>query len=129
MKPAPLVLFVLAILVAMAWPLSSAIGAASARSGARASLVPTSCVPGDASAQADDDDDDDGDEVALPPGHPSLGMELPPGHPPISADGLPPGHPPIGRGLPPGHPPIPSGHAPAAPLNIEAFGTPVLLTI
>jgi hypothetical protein len=130
MKRAPLALFVLTLVVAIAWPLSSAIGAATARAAARQTLEPASCVPRDTTAQSDDgDDDDDGDnDFALPPGHPSLGLALPPGHPPLSVDGLPPGHPPIGRVLPPGHPPIPSGHGPT-PLPIDVFGAPVLLTI
>jgi hypothetical protein len=131
MKPASLVLFALALVVAVAWPLTSAIGAASASAFERMALGPAACVPEQASAvQADDAEDEDGDDAdALPPGHPSMSRQLPPGHPPISADGLPPGHPPIGRGLPPGHPPVPSGHGPAAPSPAELFGAPVLLTI
>ncbi len=129
MKPASLALLVLAFVVAMAWPLSSAIGAAAARASSGPKVEATSCATDDGTAQTDDGDDDDGDDVALPPGHPSLGLQLPPGHPPISADGLPPGHPPIDGALPPGHPPIPSGHAPAIPTPIDAFGAPILLTI
>jgi hypothetical protein len=132
MKPAPLALIVLAVVVAVAWPLSSAIGAASASAFERMALRPAACVPEQtAAAPADEGDDDDGDEdeAALPPGHPSIARQLPPGHPPLPADGLPPGHPPVGRGLPPGHPPIPSGHGPGGPSPVELFGEPVLLTI
>jgi hypothetical protein len=134
MKPASLALFALALVVAIAWPLSSAIGSASAGAIERMALRSAACVPEQAAVAPsddgeDDDGDDDGDAVALPPGHPPIARQLPPGHPPISADGLPPGHPPIGRGLPPGHPPIPSGQGPASPMPVELFGAPVLLNI
>lgn len=123
MKRASLALFVLAGVVAMAWPLTSAIGTSMAAFDQLA-LRPAAC-PSDPAAAAPGDDP--GDELALPPGHPALDRLLPPGHPPISADGLPPGHPPVGRGLPPGHPPVPSGHGFAPP--IDTFGEPVLLSI
>lgn len=111
MKPAPL-LFAVALAVLLAWPLSSAIGAAKGRPAAPGSdIQAVGCVP-EASAEAPPDD-----ELALPPGHPSLQELLPPGHPSVDAPQLPPGHPPI----PSGHPPIQ-----AAPLPFEA---PVLLTI
>ena len=114
MKSAPLVVFILALAVATAWPLSSAIGAATASAAAPAADVrPAGCVP----APPDD---------AAPSGE-DLG--LPPGHPPIPMDQLPPGHPPIGPRLPPGHPPIPSGHPPIPSGPGPLFGEPVLLTI
>jgi hypothetical protein len=114
MKPAPLAIFVLALAVAAAWPLSSAIGAATATAATRAADVqPVGCVP----APSDD---------AAPSGE-DLG--LPPGHPPIPMDQLPPGHPPIAPRLPPGHPPIPSGHPPVPSGPGPLFGAPVLLTI
>lgn len=129
MKPAPFALVVLALLVALAWPISSAIGAATAGAAAREAIRAAACAPDQrATAPTDGWDDDEEDGVALPPGHPPIGGQLPPGHPPISADGLPPGHPPIGH-LPPGHPPLPSGRTPAAPSPVELFGSPVLLTI
>lgn len=119
MKPAPFALFILALVVAMAWPLSSAIGAAKASGAtAQADFRPAACVPEEADA-------------APAPTPEEMGL-LPPGHPPISADGLPPGHPPIpGRAqrLPPGHPPIPSGHPPVPASPGLLFGEPVLLTI
>lgn len=130
MKPASVALFVLALVVAMAWPLTAAIGAA--RAGAEVSrLLPASCTPDETAAAPSDDGDDaeDGEALMLPPGHPSITGELPPGHPPISADGLPPGHPPVPGALPPGHPRIPSGHGPGAPAPGDLFGAPILLTI
>lgn len=131
MKPASFVLVVLALAVGVAWPLSSAIGAASVSAFERIALGSAACQPEQAAAMAPSGEaaEDDGEAAALPPGHPPIGGTLPPGHPPIAADGLPPGHPPIGRGLPPGHPPIPSGQGPAAPAPVELFGAPVLLTI
>ena len=114
MKSALLAVFILALAVVTAWPLSSAIGAATASAAAPAADVrPAGCVP----APPDD---------AAPSGE-DLG--LPPGHPPIPMDALPPGHPPIGPRLPPGHPPIPSGHPPIPSGPGPLFGAPVLLTI
>jgi hypothetical protein len=117
MKPVPFALFILALVVAMAWPLSSAIGSATAASGAiaQAELRTAACVPEQADAAPTPEQ-----------------MGLPPGHPPISARGLPPGHPPIpgrAQGLPPGHPPIPSGHPPVPASPTPLFGEPVLLNI
>ena len=114
MKPAPFALFALALAIMLAWPISSAIGAVRARQAAPDSdIQAVGCMP-DASAGMPS-----GDELGLPPGHPSIEELLPPGHPPISS-GAP--------RLPPGHPPIPSGHPPipAAPLPFDA---PVLLNI
>jgi hypothetical protein len=96
MKPAPLAIFTfaLALAVAAAWPISSAIGAATASATApTADVQPAGCVPApmdDAAPSAED-------------------LDLPPGHPPIPTDRLPPGHPPVSPRLPPGHPPIPTG--------------------
>jgi hypothetical protein len=131
MKAVPFALFGLALMVAMAWPLTAALGGVSGLVAGRSELMAAGCVPdrSAAAAPADGDDDEDDDAAALPPGHPSLALPLPPGHPPITADGLPPGHPPIGTGLPPGHPPIPSGGAPGSPSPAELFGAPVLLSI
>lgn len=128
MKPASLALSVVVLATALVWPLSSAIARATARAAAQQGLQPVACAGGDVTADSDDDDDGDADELALPPGHPSLGLELPPGHPPLSMDGLPPGHPPVGDALPPGHPPVASGHGQAAPLP-GLLGGPVLLSI
>lgn len=129
MKPGSVALFAVALLVAMAWPLTAAIGAA--RAGVAVSgLVPASCTPDETVAgPGDDGDDDDGEALLLPPGHPSIAGQLPPGHPPTSTDGLPPGHPPVRGALPPGHPRIPSGHAPVAPVPADLFGEPILLSI
>jgi hypothetical protein len=117
MKPAPFALLVLAVLAATSWPLTSAIGAATATTSAvlRAD-VQAACAP-DATAEQGEQ----GEELALPPGHPPIpSFRLPPGHPPISS-----GDP----RLPPGHPPIPSGHdaEPSGPGQL--FQEPVLLTI
>jgi hypothetical protein len=117
MKPAPFALFILALVVAMAWPLSSAIGSATAASAAiaQADVQPAACVP------------EQGDAAPTPEQ-----MGLPPGHPPISTRSLPPGHPPIpgrAQALPPGHPPISSAHPPVPASPTRLFGEPVLLTI
>src|SRR3954447_23070554 len=92
MKPASLALLVLALVAAITWPLSSAIGAARATAAERSAYQAAACMP-DAKAVApsadDGDDDDDEDALALPPGHPPVLGQLPPGHPPIPADGLP----------------------------------------
>jgi hypothetical protein len=115
MRLASTVLLALALLVATAWPLSSAIGAASAAAG-RTDPRPGGCpVPGAADARAPE---------------PSLG--LPPGHPPIAPDLLPPGHPRIRSvdpRLPPGHPPIWSGRPLGPPSRGALTDTPGLLTI
>ncbi len=57
-------------------------------------------------------------ELALPEGHPPLGV-LPPGHPPVAGWlSLPPGHPDVTMpALPPGHPPI--GGCPARGLDVD----------
>jgi hypothetical protein len=114
MKPAPFILLVLAVLVATAWPLTSAIGAASATVAAIRSDVQAACAP----------------EAAAEPGEEMGQLVLPPGHPPIPGLRLPPGHPPIPDDprLPPGHPPIPSGHD-AMPSGPTLFQEPQLLTI
>lgn len=126
MKPVPFALFALALAVALAWPLTSALGIAASRTSA-AALRPASCsLDGTATPSGDDGAETDADAPALPPGHPSIAGDLPPGHPPID---LPPGHPPIGRALPPGHPPIPSGHGGEDPSMGDLFGEPILLTI
>lgn len=126
MKRAPLALFLVALVVAVVWPLSSAIGAAQASSAvSRLDVRPAGCVPDGAATGLG--------RRALPPGHPPIAADgLPPGHPPVTG-GLPPGHPPIGEGLPPGHPPVggaapglPSGHPPV-PAPTPLFGAPVLL--
>lgn len=125
MKPTSLVLFALAVAVATAVPISSAIGVATARAAVSGERRPAACPAaelGDAEGPR---------ALALPPGHPPLATDrLPPGHPPI-ADGLPPGHPPLGSGAPrlsPGHPPVPSTVPPPAASG-SLFGAPVLLTI
>lgn len=114
MKHAPFALLVFAVLVATAWPLSSAIGSATAATAAAASDIRAAgCVP---------------DSAAEGP----RGLALPPGHPPVDTDVLPPGHPPITSGaprLPPGHPPLPSGQPPLPSGPGPLFGAPVLLTI
>jgi hypothetical protein len=113
MKHAPFALYALALAVVLAWPLSSAIGAARARPSATGSdIQAVGCVP-DRSTDAQA-----GGEPALPPGHPPVQGLLPPGHPPISSDA---------PQLPPGHPPLPSAHPPIPPAL--PFEAPALLTI
>jgi hypothetical protein len=116
MKRASLAVFILALAVASAWPLSSAIGAATGSASTPSSDVrPVGCVP----APSTDDAAPSAEDLGLPPGHP-----------PIPMDRLPPGHPPIGQPrLPPGHPPISSGHPPIPATPGALFGEPVLLTI
>lgn len=124
MKRVSFVLLSLAFVVALAWPLSSAIGLATGTT-SRMELRPTACVPDPAATSWGGAEGPDGAELALPPGHPAIARELPPGHPAID---LPPGHPPIGEALPPGHPPIPSGHDRDAPSG-DLIEAPALLTI
>ena len=104
MKRVPIALYALALAVLLAWPLSSAIGAARSRPPAApgSDIQPIGCVPDRSQTDAD------GGQPALPPGHPDIQGMLPPGHPPVDAPALPPGHPP----LPSGHPPIPSATPP-----------------
>ena len=75
MKSALLAVFILALAVVTAWPLSSAIGAATASAAAPAADVqPAGCVPA-----PPDDAAPSGEDLGLPPGHPPI----PSGHPPI----------------------------------------------
>jgi hypothetical protein len=100
----PLVLFTVAALAVVAWPMSRAIGAA-------VGPPETPQCP-------------DTTEARMLDRQGSGAHALPPGHPPIPGRTLPPGHPPIPEaGEPPGHPRIPS--SPGAPL----FEAPAILTI
>jgi hypothetical protein len=138
MKRAPLVLFIAALLVAVAWPVSKAIGAASGlrEPGICRHMTPARMLENPALAQewAAAVRSAAPDEIArvramfdeIRAAHGCTGaiaMPAPAGEP----GGLPPGHPPVGeRALPEGHPPIPS--APSAP-RTPVFEPPAFVTI
>lgn len=136
MKRAPVVLFLAAILVALAWPVSEAIGAAAGRERAVCrEMTPARMLENPAVAQewADALRSAQPGEVArvramideILAAHGcargpdesqqagSSGSEAPAREP----GRLPPGHPPVGGGerqLPPGHPPVSDGAGPRA---------------
>jgi hypothetical protein len=138
MKRAPLVLFVAALLLAVAWPVSQAIGAASGlrEPGICRHMTPARMLENPALAEewAAAIRSAAPGELArvramiaeIRAAHGCTGemaMPAPAGEP----GGLPPGHPPVGeRALPEGHPPIRS--APSTP-RTPLFEAPAVVTI